>query len=177
MRPASLMVRAWVRLYTLGLPADVRDRRREEVASDLWEQQHEAGAGSVWLRVAGGMPADVTWRLGHLFDGGALNVFLGAIMALATAIGLLAAVAITAYGVREGEAAPMAAGPVLLLTTFAAVAGFRMAPRSPKRGAGLMVGAALPMAVIMPWVPLPALAVAGIGILRGYRFSKARSTG
>ena len=35
-------VRAWVRLYTAGLPPGLRDSRREEIDADLWEQSQEA---------------------------------------------------------------------------------------------------------------------------------------
>ena len=34
-------VRAWVRLYTAGLPPGLRDSRREEIDADLWEQAQE----------------------------------------------------------------------------------------------------------------------------------------
>ena len=72
--PAGL-VRAWVRLYTAGLPADVRDERREEIDADLWEQAREAGMlarapsdvrSQIVLRLLLGMPADVTWRIGQI---------------------------------------------------------------------------------------------------------------
>jgi hypothetical protein len=32
------IVRAWVRLYTLGLPADLKDARRDEINADLWSR-------------------------------------------------------------------------------------------------------------------------------------------
>ncbi len=35
------LVRRWVALYTLGLPHDIRDARREEIEDDLWCQAHE----------------------------------------------------------------------------------------------------------------------------------------
>jgi hypothetical protein len=64
------LARAWVSLYTRGLPAELRDRRREEIASDLWEQRHDersrrpslAGV-DVLGRVVRGVPADLSWRL------------------------------------------------------------------------------------------------------------------
>jgi len=34
---AAAAVRLWTRLYTSGLPVDVRHARRAEIASDLWE--------------------------------------------------------------------------------------------------------------------------------------------
>ena len=37
------MVARWARLYTAGLPAPVRDRRREEIGADVHGQLDEAG--------------------------------------------------------------------------------------------------------------------------------------
>ena len=65
------LVRGWVRLYTAGLPADVRDARREEIDGDLWEQAREAAlmarptstlGWQVGLRLLLGVPADLLWR-------------------------------------------------------------------------------------------------------------------
>ena len=69
---AAAVAHAWVRLYTAGLRPDVRDGRRAEIASDLWEQQRAAsalgdGAGGTALlvlaRVLLGVPADLSWRM------------------------------------------------------------------------------------------------------------------
>jgi len=61
------LVRRWVALYTLGLPADIRDARREEIEDDLWCQAHEvdpeAASGDVLGRMVFGLWADITWRL------------------------------------------------------------------------------------------------------------------
>ena len=51
---AAGVARAWVRLYTAGLRADVRDSRRAEIDSDLWEQQHTVSALG---NGAGGLPS------------------------------------------------------------------------------------------------------------------------
>ena len=65
------LVRRWVRLYTAGLPADVRDARREEIDADLWEQAREAALmarptstlrSEVALRLLLGVQADLLWR-------------------------------------------------------------------------------------------------------------------
>jgi len=67
--PAAGLVRAWVDLYTRGLPAELRAARCDEVADDLWCEQAEAAtlgrsAGvDMALRLLFGMPADITWRL------------------------------------------------------------------------------------------------------------------
>jgi hypothetical protein len=61
----------WVALYTRGLPGEVRDARRAELRSDLFEhRRHAAAAGNGRLRwslqVGGrmvrGMPDDLWWR-------------------------------------------------------------------------------------------------------------------
>ena len=64
------MTRAWLRLYTSGLPADVAIARRAEIDSDLWEMEHDADAAGTWQhpmvalqRLTAGMADDVGWRL------------------------------------------------------------------------------------------------------------------
>jgi len=70
---ATAFARAWTVAYTIWLPREVRGRRREEIAADLWEQEHETGrdvagltmALSIGARVVRGMPADVMWSTGE----------------------------------------------------------------------------------------------------------------
>jgi len=68
------LVRGWVDLYTRGLPAELRDRRRDEIAGDLWSQFEEAAligrspratANEILVRLLTGIPADLTWRFAH----------------------------------------------------------------------------------------------------------------
>jgi hypothetical protein len=69
---AAHVVYAWTRLYTSRLPRGVRDDRRREIASDLWES-HEDADGRAGVRLAlhvlgrmlAGMPDDVLWRWEH----------------------------------------------------------------------------------------------------------------
>ena len=65
------MVNAWLAFYTAGLAAGVRQDRRDEVRSDLWEhrddaERHGRPVGSIEaeiaLRCLRGMGADVAWR-------------------------------------------------------------------------------------------------------------------
>ena len=70
----SLLVRAvegWVAFYTRGLPSEVRDARRAELRSDLWEHLRRASSDGhgrlrrsfqVGGRVVRGMDADLWWR-------------------------------------------------------------------------------------------------------------------
>ncbi len=57
----------WVGLYTLGLQRDTRGERRDEIASDLWEQAHDKPsrltAMAILLRCLLGIPADLSWRV------------------------------------------------------------------------------------------------------------------
>jgi hypothetical protein len=69
----AAFARRWAATYTFGLPAETRDRRREEIAGDLWEQQHDdeddhghhRSAAGLAARVCSGMPADLLWRAGE----------------------------------------------------------------------------------------------------------------
>lgn len=76
---ASRLVRRWVRLYTRGLPAEVRRNRCDEIESDLWSQNQDALANEgqdaslaaeIFTRLVLGVAADVDWRLdqGRLAD-------------------------------------------------------------------------------------------------------------
>jgi hypothetical protein len=64
--------RGWTAVYTLGLASRVRDARRAEVASDVWEHHRDTISegrsvwtflGSVVSRVLRGAPADLLWRV------------------------------------------------------------------------------------------------------------------
>lgn len=65
-------IAAWVRLYTCGLPDDVRERRRREIESDVFEQRQDDAqvgyrpdeiAARLLFRWLCGIPSDVSWRL------------------------------------------------------------------------------------------------------------------
>lgn len=68
------LVRGWVDLYTRGLPAELRDGRRDEIAGDLWSQFEEAAItgrsertteNEILVRLVTGIPADISWRFAH----------------------------------------------------------------------------------------------------------------
>lgn len=90
---AQRAVQLWVSFYTWGLPPDLRDSRRSEIESDLWEQQSDAAraGGSnrevAWVaihRLVRGMPADLVWRVG---TGEALAQILSFLFALSAIVG------------------------------------------------------------------------------------------
>ena len=69
---AGIVVRAWTLAYTVGAPARIREERRDEIASDLWEHaragaeeglRHRAIAGQMLARCFLGIGADVSWRV------------------------------------------------------------------------------------------------------------------
>lgn len=68
-RPVAWLVRTWTRCYTWGLPTDIRNRRRAEIDSALWEERHHSpsatpsfASASAALRLVLGIPADLAWR-------------------------------------------------------------------------------------------------------------------
>ena len=69
---AAALVRAWTWLYTSRLPAFVRDGRRQEIDSDLWEFSHDryaehdvTVATQILVRLLLGIGDDVMWRIEH----------------------------------------------------------------------------------------------------------------
>ena len=65
-------VRCWTRLYTWRLPPAVRDARREEIESDLWESSHDPGmtqaelAIQTVMRMTLGIADNLAWRFVQL---------------------------------------------------------------------------------------------------------------
>ena len=92
--PVSVaLVRAWTRLYTWRLPQSLRESRRAEIESDLWESCHDAGprlspAVQVIVRLLLGIPDDLQWRMTHA---SIVNNFVMIMVALTTTVFLLAA--------------------------------------------------------------------------------------
>jgi hypothetical protein len=67
---AIALTRWWTRAYTLGLPADLREARRAEIESDLWESLHDPDSPrpQILPRLAGGVLDDMSWRVTLLPD-------------------------------------------------------------------------------------------------------------
>ena len=69
---ATSIVRAWTRLYTSRLPRELREARRAEIESDLWEFHTDSAEGRylnptlhVLARLVFGIPDDLRWRAEH----------------------------------------------------------------------------------------------------------------
>jgi hypothetical protein len=71
LRSATGAVRAWTQLYTWRVEPSVRDARRAEIQSDVWEQLNaERGGPTLPLRIVSrlvlGIPDDMRWRIEHV---------------------------------------------------------------------------------------------------------------
>lgn len=67
---AAALVRAWTAAYTWGMPQDVRQARRAEIDSDLWDCQHGEPPDTrlplqIMARLVLGIPDDLGWRREH----------------------------------------------------------------------------------------------------------------
>ena len=187
------IVRTWVRLYTTGLPASLRDSRRDEIDSDLWEQAHEAEVGPndgrslathLLLRMLLGFPDDLLWRLTHIrarevgqprdyrtmtfAAGGIAAVMIGALL-VNTIIG-----EIEYY--RQVELVPSVHQVVMLYTygpvSLAAIAGgFWFTRQAPMLCALLVTAGSAALAILAFWLIVPELIAAGISY---YAIRRAR---
>src|SRR5215831_19195819 len=85
LRLAVALVRLWTRVFTLGMPGTVREWRRREIESDLWEQAHDRqlSAGQLIARLLRGLPADILWRIEEEV------MYSKAVVVLATAAGIV----------------------------------------------------------------------------------------
>jgi hypothetical protein len=64
---AKALVRCWTAVYTWRMPPELRDARRAEIDSDLWECQQEGPSNAslplqIVARLVLGMPDDLGWR-------------------------------------------------------------------------------------------------------------------
>jgi hypothetical protein len=79
-RAIARLVEAWVSFYTIGLPADIRKARRDEMRSEVWEHLTYARTegsprGDILSRMARGIPEDILWRIQES-NGGVGDMFM-----------------------------------------------------------------------------------------------------
>lgn len=74
LRCAAALVRQWTRVYTHRMPIALREARRAEIDSDLWEFEDEARrrgdrpvtiAAHILVRLFLGVADDLSWRVEH----------------------------------------------------------------------------------------------------------------
>ena len=193
-------VRAWVRIYTAGLPPGLRDSRREEIDSDLWEQAQEAEmkltdgpplATHLLLRWLLGLPDDLLWRVAHI-RARDVNTKEGAMVqtrdykTMTVVAGLIAAFALGALIVntvigeigyyRQADVAFYIHQSVMGLfygpAGLAAIAGgFWIMRKAPMFGALLVTAGSVAIAILFFWLIIPEFIAAGISY---YAIRRAR---
>jgi len=68
-RVVAALVRGWTSVYTVGLTKEDRERRRQEIESDLWESLNDPGSRglpvplAMLARLVAGIPDDIGWRV------------------------------------------------------------------------------------------------------------------
>jgi hypothetical protein len=113
-RLAATAVRRWTRAYTWRLPPPLRNARRAEIESDLWEFEHDpertaesAATLHILARLALGIPADLSWRAANRPAG----CTTARVVALTTAVGLIVA-GFWFYELRRPEPLPLPPAPM-----------------------------------------------------------------
>ena len=178
------MARSWVVLYTLRLPLEIRESRRSEIDSDLWEQQGLAAsrgdpalgtAIEVLSRMLLGIFDDLIWR----FEAGA-SVTKGQISVndtwpmrlgfIALMVPLLLLVVnglgmMLGNGEFDNRQEQILWGLSFLVCPLVTAVGLWLCRTRPKLGLGLVVGGALSTALLMFWmafitVPLAIVVIA-----------------
>jgi hypothetical protein len=158
---------AWVRAYTRGIQASMRDARRSELRSDLWEHRaaaRTAGVGSratslsIAARAFAGIPADLAWRRDTkgtamtsttaTIDGrrgiGIVTDVLAALMGgFATLIGLGAAI---------GDSDSAGWGAMLFITGAILLTGSYLRTRRPPVGVLLIIVGAISWSFLTYWM-------------------------
>lgn len=194
---AAQLTRTWVALYTAGLPEELTRARRDEIESDLWEQDLVGVTnGEALARLVLGMPADLLWRLEQrtstsAHPAGERRTLMQTITSRGvpafTALLILAAAGLFIFGgisaiagIAGGNAEDpwrdkMQYGLPAILAGGLMVTGYLLQPRAPWLGMGLIVLGVAGMNLVWFWlfilfVPL-ALVVAGLAYYRARGFA------
>ena len=178
------IARSWVALYTLRLPLEIRESRRSEIDSDLWEQQWLAArrgdpalgtAIEVLSRMLLGIFDDLIWRLeagvsvtkGQISVNDTWPMRIGFVVLMAPLLFLV----LNGVGIMLGNGEfdnaqeQVLWGLSFLVAPLVAAVGLWLCRTRPKLGLGLVVGGALSTALLMFWmafitVPLAILVIA-----------------
>jgi hypothetical protein len=182
---AAQFTRAWAALYTAGLPDQLGSTRRDELESDLWEQELAGVSnGEAFARLLFGMPSDLSWRLQKKGRKSAMiatlrHNWLGLLVAGFAGAALIFGTAIFIKFVGDdtnGTLGALIYGVGGLAGALMMVVGFVTGEREPLRGTVLLSIGTLTITAIYFWmffiyVPL-ALVIVVFGILRARRFAR-----
>jgi len=172
---AAGLARQWVVWYSRRVGVEAAERRRAEIASDLWEQQaeaHRTGAPSWWLalsitrRVLAGMGADLTWAHTHRSAARSVNPVHDLTRLAGRWWRTVGAVLLAAFYVLVAVQSPREPGQFHLSSAVAVIvgtvlltAGIVLRSRAP-RPAGVAVAFGAAPAMLAWWAPgVVALAV------------------
>jgi hypothetical protein len=182
---------AWVALYTLGLEAEVRNRRRDEIASDLYEHATTAAggrpiAGAVAARFVRGVPADIARRIerGMGAAGGEDLVAtwhgLGAVvLVLGIAVASLVYAMLHTFGYLGHSRLYAFVQVGMLIGTLVLLRGLSMLRESPRGGGALVLASGLALSFLwmfMPPIAIAMLLVTGYGVVRAWQLARAAHT-
>jgi len=188
------VTRAWSATYTRGLPQDLRAERREEIDSDLWEQQWLAArrgdpafgtATEVLTRMLLGVISDITWRVQAgapaRADRGIMTheapyvrglVAAGVVLAL---FPVLIGVGSIFNDFGDGGNSVWLEGSLTALSGAAMAVGLLISRRNPLLGIGLVVIGVTTIGFVWPWMLVTTIPI-GIAIV-AIAFFRARQTG
>jgi hypothetical protein len=192
MNLAVWLVGLWVSTYTLGLEREVRCARRDEIASDLWEQCHDgeysgnpplATSAHIAARAAMGLPADLVWRV-HAgarhgregrstmtpssLAGRVFTAFVFGVAALPAVWG-----ATRAVGVRGADG--VVYGLATLMVGVTLLVGLWLTSRRPSVGIWLVVVGALGVCALWFWMFVIIIPVAVALVV--FAYFRARAAG
>ena len=191
------LTRWWVRLYTRGLPSEMKYARRAEIESDLWEQGEDAIANGsqpdetalqVFVRLLLGTPADLTWRLeqrgaGRRTEDRSIKMnesltmrgFFLAAVAIAIAPAAFGASVIAGGGEWDSTTERVLFGSLWVVAAVTMVAGLVLSNRQPLLGIGLVALGAICMVVLWYWIPFITVPLGAALVFLAYR--RARRIG
>jgi hypothetical protein len=190
------VARSWVALYTFRLPLEIREGRRGEIDSDLWEQQWLAArrgnpafgtAIEVLARMLLGVISDITWRAQAGASSRAersVNVTESWYMRGPLAVGVVVAILTVLAGIgaaadalidpdtADGDAAFAA---VFAIAGVAVLFGLLTSRRNPVLGIGLVAAGVITASFMFYWAWMIGVPIA-IGLV-AIAFFRARSSG
>jgi hypothetical protein len=189
----AALTRTWTRVYSLGLAESIREGRRGEIESDLWEQQQAAMMQEerqletvfhILARTLLGIPGDIAWRVELGFGRGSERKsevpettlgriglglgLLGALLPVAFGIGFI----VSGIAAADGEWVGWVVwGGILILLGGTVVAGQLVVRSSYGRGMALVAVGVTLLALVLFWmafitVPL-GIALLVVAHLRG----------
>lgn len=181
---AIAITRAWVTVYTRGLPSDVGGERREEIDCDLWHQQRLADlerepvtgtAVQILVRTIFGIPADMLWRIEagsstqtdrrtSVNETLSMRIgFLAAMLPLAI-LAVMGASFVLGNGDWDNSTEHWLWRAAFVATPAIGGVGLWLCATQPRLGIALVLAGVVPASVLMPWMAVVTVPV-GIAIL------------